>query len=184
MKVSAFERGATLLETAIYMALLSVVALAFVSMTSATLRVERHAIEGNVARAEADRLYELVAGELRRASLATVSAPLPGASGAALTFRRVTAIVVSPSSGLPEAVLEPDPATFTLAGQDLVREQTGTRVLLSTAVTEFQVERVGVTPSFRLRIEVTARGADVDRTSRMREVRVAVAEGTVLASND
>ncbi len=158
------------------MALLAVFSYVIYSMTAATMQAQRSALSGAAAREEADRLYELVAVEIERASLATVVEPAPGRAGRAASFRRVRAIEIDPNSGLPMAAIEADPVRIE-AGDDgtLVRVQGAERVVLSRLVTSFAIERIGSTPAIRIAIEVGDVGGAGPRAS---------ARGTVLVASD
>ncbi len=170
------DRGALLLEVAVYAAVLGGLALAFLAAFDAAARVERHALLDGASRAEADRLHEIVAADLAAASAATLEMPAPGERAQAVRFRRVIDVATDGATGVPYPVLEAEPVDFSFGPRGLVRRQGGQEVLISPRVVAFEVERPGGGRplALGLRIGVDLGGPD----------GAAAVEGRVLVPND
>lgn len=178
------ERGVTIVETAVYVAILGGLMLSFVGGISTAAKAEREALTGAEARLEADRLYEMLARELGSASLATVRLPAPGGAASELAFRRVTGVETDAATGLPVAVIEADEVDWAAEPRGLVRAQAGGEALISTRLAELRAERLGDGRAFRLRIVAEVRTGDRDPATGTPAVARAVAEGTVLVASD
>jgi hypothetical protein len=177
-------RGASLVEVAVYASLLGGILLSFFSMLSTASQAERQMLEGSQARLEADRIYELVAGELARASLATLTSPAPGASASTVSYRRVTAFATDGATGLPVPLVESATATISLVAGGLVRDQSGREVLLSPRITALTVTRLGSGRALDLAVTATCPTGDTDRATGAALMVTSQVEGTVLVAND
>lgn len=168
------ERGTSILELVISLAVASVIILAMVTAMDSSSRVTRQATELQRATSEAGRVSNMIVTDLRRASRATVVA-----QGSTLGFQMYDTIAVDPQTGVPSLVLNATAVSYALVAQAggpaLVRTE-GTRTsVVSRQVAAFTVTQI--TPAVvSLQVQAAIRSATMDPATKQFRVVTAVAD--------
>lgn len=138
---SAGDRGTSLLELVISLAIASLIIFAMFTAMDASTRVTREATERQHATSEAERVSNMILTDLRRASRASVAA-----QGSTLGFQMYDSISVDPLTGVPNLVLSPLPVTYSLAvqggGDAMVRVQGTRTTVVSRSIASFAVNQI------------------------------------------
>jgi Tfp pilus assembly protein PilW len=159
-------RGASLLEVVIASALALAAIAGFIAELAAVSRARRDAALRAEAQAEADRAFDLLANDLREASLATLAAPAAGSTASGARFRRVTGFHEDRASGVPAPVLAESETVWELAADGtLTRREGALAVAVCRGVRRLELARDGAKAAVRVLLEVARTGAELDRAS-------------------
>lgn len=165
------QRGASLVELVVGMAIMSIVLFAFYSVVERTNALQRETGVQAAAHAEAERAMNMIAADLRKASGSSLQS-----DGHSLTLRQYTQIGTDPESGQePELVLDQVEVHYGLAatGEGLVRTQGDLVQLVGPKITAFETSVTGQA-LVQIRLTATSSAADLGTFTATRESSFAV----------